>query len=191
MDVFSPWQSLRTSRELYLMDLSLCSSNHNFRISYHHIWTSRLIPTHNRPVFEGTVQIPGLLILTSLTLLYKWEFNYTHMKTQFLDYNCQWLFLLGKIYLLPSYLSFWFQRCLEYCLLIPVSCFSRLKGYNYLIPACTEAIAFLELPDHPSLYLLWFFNTLPKMMQPDMQHVRQDQTIHLNSVKMRSFPFSF
>lgn len=86
--------------------------------------------THNGPVFEDTVQIPGLLIFASLTLLHKREIDYTHMKTQFLDYNFKF-FYMGKIaYCL---IFFWFQRYLVYYLLIPVSClFFRLKGCNYL-----------------------------------------------------------
>lgn len=33
---------------------------------------------------------------------------------------------------------------------------------------CTEAIVFFQLLCHPYLYLLWFYNTLSQIMQPEI-----------------------
>lgn len=151
-------QSIRSS---ILMDLFLCSRNHNFRISYHHVWTSCLIATHNQPVFEDTVQIPGLFILTSLTLLHKWEFNYTDMNKQFLNFNCEFFYRkkIPKItycLAIPSD----FRHLLQRHLLIPVSgIFFRLKGYNYLSLLVWKQLIFFNY--HIILLCIFFGFTIP------------------------------
>lgn len=50
-----------------------------------------------------------------------------------------------------------------------------------------EAIVFFKLPYYPSLYCLWFHNTPSEMTQPETQHFRQQQTLHLSIAKNEIF----